>query len=73
MYKIVLTRQAELDTGSLAKVERLKIFHGVEDVIAPLKEAREIKDKLPNAGFVTIQKTGHVLFLTPLFKEIFYG
>ena len=64
---------AELDTGSLAKLGRLKIFHGVEDAIAPFKEAQEIRDKLPNAEFITMRKTGHALFLGPLFKEIFYG
>ena len=64
---------AELDTGSLAKVEHLKIIHGVDDLIAPFKEAQEIKDKLPNAGFVAMQGTGHVLFLSPFLKEIFYG
>ena len=63
----------ELDTGSLARVERLKIFHGVDDVIAPFKEAQEIGEKLPNAGFVSMPGTGHALFLNPLFKEVFYG
>jgi pimeloyl-ACP methyl ester carboxylesterase len=64
---------AELNTGVLSKAGYLKIFHGIDDAIAPFKEALEIKDKLPNAGFVAMQKTGHALFLSPFFKEIFYG
>lgn len=65
--------EAGLDLGVLAKVGHLKIFHGLEDAIAPFRQAYAIKDKLPNAEFVAIQNTGHALFLTPLFKEIFYG
>ena len=64
--------KAELDTGVLARVERLKIFHGVDDAIAPFKEAQEIGEKVPNARFVAMQGTGHALFLSPLFKEVFY-
>jgi len=55
----------------LAGIKRIKIFHGSQDKIAPLKGAMEIKSQLPNAEFISLDGLGHFLFLCPSFKEKF--
>jgi len=60
---------AQIEPEYLAGIRRIKIFHGSQDKIAPLKEAMEIKSQLPNAEFISLDGSGHFLFLRPGFKE----
>lgn len=58
----------------LRELKRLKIkfIHGKVDKIAPIEEALRIKESLPQAKFISIKGAGHMPFLTPDFKRIFY-
>lgn len=62
---------AQIDPESLASTEKIKIFHGRQDRIAPLNEAIQIKSYLPQARFICIPAAGHILFLNPQFKDKF--
>lgn len=64
---------ARIDPLSLAKIKRIRIFHGRDDAIAPFLEAKEIKSHLPDAKFSGFNNLGHILFLNPKFKERFNG
>ncbi len=61
-----------LETKDLKSMENIRIFHGNDDVIAPIEEALKIKSDLPQAKFISLADTGHLLFLSPIFKERFY-
>ncbi len=63
--------RAQIEPETLAGIKRIKIFHGSQDKIAPLKEALEIKSRLPNAELISLDGLGHILFLNPSFKERF--
>ena len=63
---------AHLDLEDL-KTSKVKIVHGRMDRIAPMEEALEIKEALPHAEFIAMERTGHVPFLNPDFKRIFDG
>lgn len=62
---------AQINPESLAGIEKLRIFHGGEDRIAPLEEARDIKSYLPQAKFICIPGAGHISFLNLQFKDKF--
>lgn len=64
---------AKLRPEFLASVEKLRIFHGRKDKIAPLKEAIEIKSRLPYAKFTCFFNLGHVTFLNSEFTEKFHN
>ena len=64
---------AEIKAESLSGVKNIRIFHGGQDRIAPLKEAIEIKSCLRHAEFAILNKSGHLLFLNPDFREKFNG
>lgn len=61
----------EINPESLAGIQKIRIFHGGKDWIAPLNEAREIASYLPQAEFVCLPKRGHFLFLNPQFMDKF--
>ena len=65
--------QASIDPERLRQVEKIRIFHGTEDTIAPLKEAEEIGSRLPQAEFIKITGAGHCPFLNRDFRDIFYN
>lgn len=65
--------QASIDPERLRRVERIRIFHGTEDTIAPLKEAEEIGSRLLQAEFIRIAGAGHCPFLKRDFRDIFYN
>lgn len=46
-------------------VKDIKIIHGEEDYIAPIKEAIQLKNNLDSARLITFKETGH----NPFFKE----
>jgi pimeloyl-ACP methyl ester carboxylesterase len=63
----------QIKPESLKKIRRIKIVHGRNDKIAPLREAIEIKDNLPRAKLIIFEDTGHLPFLRSNFKErLFY-
>lgn len=64
---------AEIDAESLSGVRIIRIFHGEQDRIAPLKDALEIKSCLHHAELIVLNKSGHLLFLNPDFREKFNG
>lgn len=55
-------RKAEIKSFMLEKIKRIKIIHGEFDRIAPFRQAKEIKDKLPRADFILIKNSGHIPF-----------
>lgn len=63
--------RARINTESLAHVRKIRIFHGGEDKIAPLKEAMYISSMLPQAKFYCLTELGHIPFLNRDFKEKF--
>ena len=65
--------RAGINTESLSGIKKIRIFHGTEDRIAPLQEALEVKSCLPQAEFIRIDGSGHLVFLNPDFKERFNG
>lgn len=58
---------------SLSEIKRIRIFHGEQDKIAPIKEVRVIKTYLPQAELISIKDSGHLFFLNPDFRAIFNG
>lgn len=63
--------KVSLNTESLVSIKKLRIFHGLEDKIAPYKEAEKIKNCLPKVGFIGMPGVGHIPFLSKNFKEKF--
>jgi len=61
-----------LHPETLIKIENIRIFHGSDDLIAPVKEILEIKANLPQAKFSLLADTGHLCFLNQNFREEFY-
>ena len=53
---------AEIRPEDLRGVKKIKIMHGAEDTIAPIEEAKEIADSLPNAEFVRVGGKKHAAF-----------
>lgn len=56
----------------LERIEDIRIFHGSDDLIAPLKEVLEIKAELPRAKLTVFTNKGHLFFLGGDFRERFY-
>jgi pimeloyl-ACP methyl ester carboxylesterase len=54
---------ARLNPAKLKLVKNITMIHGEYDRIAPIHEALEIKQSLPDAEFVTVPDAGHVPFL----------
>lgn len=52
----------------LTNIENITIIHGRIDRIAPIEEAVEIKNSLPQARFVSVEDAGHAPFLSRGFK-----
>lgn len=63
--------QARLNSQSLTRIKRIRIFHGSDDKIAPFEEAQSIKSRLSGAEFVCLNGLGHIPFLNRQFKENF--
>ena len=55
--------RAEIKSKELVKIEKVKIIHGELDGIAPINEARSIKEGLAQAEFISIKGIGHIPFL----------
>jgi len=62
-----------LNPDFLKSIEDLRIFHGSDDLIAPVREVLEIKADLPQAKFTLLADRGHLFFLSGDFRERFYS
>ncbi|MDD5477456.1 MAG: alpha/beta fold hydrolase [Candidatus Omnitrophica bacterium] len=62
-----------LNLKILKSIEDLRMFHGSDDSVAPVKEALEIKADLPQAKFTLLADRGHLFFLSGDFREKFYN
>ncbi len=54
--------RTKIEPKELDRIERVKIIHGEADKIAPIKEARSIKNST-RAEFIAIKNSGHIPFL----------
>jgi pimeloyl-ACP methyl ester carboxylesterase len=61
-------KSAVISPEPLRDIKKVTIMHGEEDRIAPMEEAREIKDNLPHAAFCPIENAGHMPFLRENFN-----
>lgn len=64
-------QDAELNLPRL-KNQKIYFIHGKEDKVAPINEALRVKESLPQAKFISLKDAGHMPFLSPDFKRIFY-
>lgn len=62
-----------LNLKSLKRIEDISIFHGSDDLIAPVKDILEIQADLPQAKFTLLAGRGHLFFLSGDFRERFYN
>lgn len=62
-----------LNLEILKNIEDLRIFHGSDDLISPVKEILKIKADLPQAKFTLLVDRGHLFFLSGDFRERFYN
>ncbi len=62
---------ARINPHALTNIQKVRIFHGEEDAIASLKEARDISSQLRQATFCCLKSLGHLPFLNHTFKEKF--
>ncbi len=60
--------EARINPSLLTSIEKISIFHGEDDVIAPLEEARFLKTELKQAQFIPLPKLGHLCFLNSVFE-----
>ncbi|NQT46288.1 MAG: alpha/beta hydrolase [Candidatus Omnitrophica bacterium] len=53
-------KEVKIDPESLKDIEKIEIIHGAYDKIAPIEEARNLKEALPQAEFTVIEDAGHI-------------
>jgi pimeloyl-ACP methyl ester carboxylesterase len=63
--------KTQINPVSLAKIKRIRIFHGEEDKIAVYDAAHQIKLELSQAKLICLPGIGHTPFLNKQFKEVF--
>lgn len=61
-------KTATINITKMALVKNIKIIHGQEDRIAPIAEAENIANALPNCKFIVISQSGHFPFLNKDFN-----
>ncbi len=64
--------QTKIRPDSLKKLKHIKIVHGCDDSIAPIDDAVDIANRLPQSRFIAFEKTGHLPFLRKDFKRRLY-
>jgi pimeloyl-ACP methyl ester carboxylesterase len=64
--------QLQIQPELIKKLERVKLVHGTEDKIAPINEAADIANALPQAQFICFEHTGHLPFLQKDFSKRLY-
>ena len=65
--------QAEIKPEALKDLKNITIVHGRNDSIAPVDEAIELADSLPQARLIVFEDVGHLPFLRKDFKKRLYG
>ena len=66
--------RARIIPESLARIKGVRVYHGEDDLIVPLKEACQVSPFLEKGAFICLSGLGHALFLNHRFKEKFqYG
>lgn len=73
LYGLDYFAKASICPQTLIPVQKIRIFHGAKDEIAPLEEAIMIKNKISHAELVCLESTGHIPFLNPQFRGKFYN
>ena len=63
--------RAEVRHEHFVKIDKLRIFHGAHDAVAPLVEAEELSFYHARAEFIRLEDSGHALFFNPDFRENF--
>ncbi len=56
----------------LLKGARVRFIHGKEDRIAPIQEARSLRDDLPGSEMIAVEDAGHMPFLKNGFWELLW-
>ncbi len=64
--------KTEIQPQLLRNIDSLIFVHGKKDAVAPLSEAFDIAETLPNASFIAFEETGHLPFLRDDFKKRLY-
>ena len=64
--------RVEIRPESLKKLKRIKLVHGRADTIAPVSQAIDIANFLPQSQLITFEQTGHLPFLREDFKRRLY-
>jgi pimeloyl-[acyl-carrier protein] methyl ester esterase len=60
---------ARIKPKSLQIIKNIKIVHGDQDRIAPVQEAIDLKNNLPQAKFRCIKEAGHIPFFAEGFNK----
>jgi len=63
---------AKIESEKLKSIRKIRLFHGRDDLIAPLQETAEIKSGLTQAKLNLLDNRGHFLFLNKGFRKDFY-
>ena len=66
-------RRVEICPDHLQKIEKVTFIHGTADAIAPVEQARELADGLPQSKLVLFEQTGHIPFLRDDFQRRVHG
>ncbi len=72
LYGLDYLSGSRIQPESLAALKKIRLIHGLQDKIAPFKEAAAIKSCLPQAELVCMPQAGHIPFLSRDFKDKFY-
>ncbi len=62
-----------LHPKTLIKIKEIRMFHGQDDLIAPVQEVLEMQIDLPQAKITLLADRGHICFLNHDFRERFYS
>lgn len=61
-----------LNSGSFPETGKIRFFHGDKDKICGFNEALKLGVDFPRAEFSCILGSGHLVFLHPRFRQVFY-
>lgn len=60
---------AQIHHNALKKLNQVEIIHGESDLIAPLREVKELAKLMPWAKFTVLKQAGHIPFLREEFNQ----
>jgi pimeloyl-ACP methyl ester carboxylesterase len=64
--------KVEIHARDIKKIKNIRLVHGKEDKIAPIDEAAELANALPQARFICFDRAGHLPFLNKDFNKHLY-